>query len=162
MLTDLHTLFLRDIDGLRAQIELYPDDESPWKIVEGCPNTGGTLVLHLVGNLRHFIGATFGGTGYVRDRDAEFATRGVSRQDLLVLVAAARSEVSATLSALDPPVLSAPCDLPRGRLSTTGLWLMHLGGHLAYHLGQLDYHRRTVTGNSASANMLPLDPLVRP
>jgi hypothetical protein len=31
----------------------------------------------------------------------------------------------------------------------TGEYLVHLATHMAYHLGQLDYHRRVVTGNPA-------------
>jgi len=159
MLSHLETLFLRDLDGLRAEVELYPDDDTPWQAVPGCPNSGGNLVLHLVGNLRHFIGAKFGGTGYLRNRDAEFSTTGLSRQELVGLVDKARSEVATTLGSLDPAVLAAPCELPGNRVTVTGLWLMHLSVHLGYHLGQLDYHRRTVTGNPASAGMLPLQPL---
>jgi DinB superfamily len=162
MLSHLRTLFLRDLDGLRAQIGLYPDDASLWQPVPGCPNAGGNLVLHLAGNLRHFVGAKLGATGYVRDRDAEFSTRGLSRRELLALVAETRSEVAATIAALDPAALDTPCELPGNRVTVTGLWLMHLSGHLAYHLGQIDYHRRTVTANPASAGMLPLQPLVGP
>lgn len=32
--------------------------------------------------------------------------------------------------------------------------MLQLVTHLAYHLGQLDDHRRMVTGNSASANTI--------
>src|SRR5947209_20607069 len=35
-------------------------------------NSIGHLVLHLTGNLNHFIGARIAGTGYVRDRPHEF------------------------------------------------------------------------------------------
>src|SRR5581483_8282210 len=35
-------------------------------------NSVGHLVLHLTGNLSHFVGAQVGGTGYVRDREREF------------------------------------------------------------------------------------------
>jgi uncharacterized damage-inducible protein DinB len=31
----------------------------------------------------------------------------------------------------------------------TGEYLVHLATHLTYHLGQIDYHRRVVTGSSA-------------
>jgi len=37
-------------------------------------NSVGHLVLHITGSLSHHIGARFAGTGYVRDRQAEFAT----------------------------------------------------------------------------------------
>ena len=35
-------------------------------------NSIGHLVLHLTGNLNHYIGAVIAGTGYVRDRPHEF------------------------------------------------------------------------------------------
>src|SRR5690348_13794529 len=35
-------------------------------------NSVGHLVLHLAGNLNHFVGGQLGGTGYVRDREREF------------------------------------------------------------------------------------------
>ena len=35
-------------------------------------NSIGHLVLHLTGNLNHYVGALVAGTGYVRDRDHEF------------------------------------------------------------------------------------------
>jgi hypothetical protein len=161
MIPHLQTLFSRELDALAREVRLYPDDESPWKSVPGCPNTGGNLTLHLVGNLRHFIGAQLGSTGYVRNRDAEFSTRGgISRNELLTLIEAARTDVSASLSALDPSTLSRPLVAPGDRKIETGLWLMHLAVHLGYHLGQIDYHRRTVTGDSSGVDALPLQPLV--
>src|SRR5258708_614165 len=35
-------------------------------------NSVGHLILHLTGNLNHFVGAQLGGTGYVREREREF------------------------------------------------------------------------------------------
>jgi hypothetical protein len=163
MLTELATIFAREIDGLRAEIEHYPDDEALWREVPGCPNSGGTLALHMLGNLRHFIGAQLGNTRYVRQRDAEFSTRGLPRSEVLALVAAAGREVGQALSALDPDVLSRPCALPSSGTSiTTGLWLLHLGSHLAFHLGQLDYHRRAATGIRTSAGAVAIQALVSP
>jgi len=160
MIPYLQTLFARELDTLSREVSLYPDDESLWKGVPGCPNPGGNLVMHLAGNLRHFIGARLGGTGYVRDRDAEFSVRGLSRDELQKLIGAARSEVGATLSRLNPSALGEPHVAPGDRTIETGLWLVHLAVHLGYHLGQIDYHRRTVTGNPAGADAMPLQPLV--
>ncbi|MDX1430538.1 MAG: DinB family protein [Rhodothermales bacterium] len=152
MLPQLTAVLIRDLDGLRDQVDLYPDDAAVWRDVPGCPNSGGTLALHLVGNLRHYIGARLGGTGYIRDREAEFASRNVPREQILELIAAARSEVSDTLRGLTSSSLQQTYpDEVAGRRIEVGLWLMHLATHLAYHLGQLDYHRRTVTGDATSA-----------
>ena len=37
-----------------------------------------------------------------------------------------------------------------GRSLAMGDFLVHLATHLAYHLGQLDYHRRLVSGDRRS------------
>ncbi len=156
----LSLLFTREIDTLRREVELYPDEALLWQEVPGCPNSGGNLVLHLVGNLRHFLGAQLGGGSYVRDRDAEFAAKGVPRARLLEEIDAANRETAAALARLDAARLAEPFALPAyGKTVNTGLWLLHLVAHLAFHLGQLDYHRRAVTGDRTGAGALPLAPL---
>ena len=41
---------------------------------------------------------------------------------------------------------------------TTGDYLIHLATHFAYHLGQIDYHRRVVTGVAVAVDaMRPSD-----
>jgi DinB superfamily len=160
MLTDLQAVVLRDLDTLTREIALYPSDDALWTAVEGLPNSGGTLVLHLVGNLRHFIGAALGRTGYVRDREAEFATRGLSREALAAQVAVARADVVSVLQTLPPSVLDTTFPLQlAGHSFGTRAFLLHLATHLSYHLGQIDYHRRVVSGDRASAGAMPLGPL---
>jgi len=156
----LKPLFLRDLDSLSRQVGLYPDDALVWKAVPGWTNTGGTLVLHLVGNLRHFVGALLGGSGYVRDRDAEFITTGLSRMDLQDLVSKAAVEVEAALTGLDDARLQEPFPFSfGGRSLSTGLMLTHLAGHLTFHLGQIDYHRRFVVDGAEAAGSVSLAPL---
>lgn len=162
MLDSLRTLYARDIDTLRVEVELYPEDELLWREVPGLPNPGGNLVLHLVGNLRHFIGAQLGGTGYVRDREAEFATRGLSRTQLQTDISCASRDVMRTLAALHGARLSEPFPLPKyGKSVSAGLWLLHLSTHLTFHLGQLDYHRRVVTGDGKGAGAVSVEALFR-
>jgi len=48
-------------------------DEQFWRKPFPFGNSFGHLVLHLTGNLNYYIGAEIAGTGYVRDRDREFA-----------------------------------------------------------------------------------------
>ena len=73
----------RDLRTLRRELEAYPDETRLWQTVPGMANTAGTLALHLVGNLRFFVGGTLGDTGYVRNRPAEFSRRDVPRRDLI-------------------------------------------------------------------------------
>jgi hypothetical protein len=156
LIADLRRILLRDIDTLRREIELYPDDDSVWREVPGLPNAGGTLVLHLAGNLRHYFGAVMGKSGYVRDRPVEFSTRGLSRKDLVQIIAAAHAEVGEALDHMDPALLEETFPEPNWDQSIpTHLFFLHLAVHLTYHLGQIDYHRRAVTGDSASAGALP-------
>ncbi|HEX7938756.1 MAG TPA: DinB family protein [Gemmatimonadaceae bacterium] len=142
----LRTMFRRDIAALRREIEAYPDDESLWKPMAGVPNTGGTLGLHLAGNLQHFFGAVLAKDGYVRDRDAEFARRNVSRAEILRGLDNAQASVDKTLAQLDDLDLQLPYpELVAKKKVNTGLWLTHLAVHLTYHLGQIDFHRRAAT-----------------
>ncbi len=160
MIDAIRRCMLRDLDGMLAELDGFPDDATVWAMPDGIANSTGTLALHLAGNLRHFVGAQLGATGYVRDRDAEFAHRGASRDELRALLGAARAEVDATLRALDPARLQEPFPIPLGHATvSTGQALAHLATHLAYHLGQADIHRRVVTGNRDPVGAMGVVPL---
>ncbi|NIN72988.1 MAG: DUF1572 domain-containing protein [Gemmatimonadetes bacterium] len=162
MMTDwIRRVMTRDLTALGTQIEAYANEGDIWRLVPGIGNSAGTLALHIAGNIQHYIGAQFGGTGYVRDRDAEFTTRGVPRAQLLELVARADSALQVGFDAIDDGVLddTYPLDLGGVTLST-GQTLLHLAAHLAYHVGQVDYHRRIVTGAGAVAGMQSTSKLV--
>ena len=79
----LASLYQREIRALGRQVAAYPDDQSLWARPEGITNTGGALTQHLAGGLRHYLGSRLGGSGYVRDRDAEFVSSGASKEELL-------------------------------------------------------------------------------
>jgi hypothetical protein len=79
----IRQLLVRELRSLIAEIELYPSDALIWFTPPGIANSAGTIVLHVCGNLQHFVGAVLGGTGYVRDRELEFRQRDVSRAVLL-------------------------------------------------------------------------------
>ncbi len=151
----LSRIFLRDLETLADEIGRYPSEPALWVIPPGTPNSGGTLALHLVGNLQHFIGAQLGQTGYVRNREAEFQSRDVPRDEIVARVRATMGVVEQTLAALTPEALAAeyPLAVANARIKTED-FLLHLASHLAYHLGQLDYHRRLVTRQPTSAGAM--------
>lgn len=151
----IRAVIRRELQALRRSVEAYPDDASLWAHPRGLPNAGGTLVLHLAGNLQHFLGAVLGKSGYRRDREAEFARRDVPRAVLLAEIDAALAAAERGLAALSDDQLAAPYPERIGeRTLATGDFLVHLASHLAYHLGQLDYHRRVITGEARSVGAL--------
>jgi uncharacterized damage-inducible protein DinB len=152
--------FHRELRSLRRELDAYPDDGSLWALPPGIKNSAGTLMLHLAGNLQHFIGACLGGTGYVRNRDAEFSRRDVSRAALAHELEAAAAAVDAGFSKLTDQMLTS--DFPEqiaGITFMTENWLVHLVAHLGYHVGQIDYHRRLVTADSTTVDTVSVKEL---
>jgi uncharacterized damage-inducible protein DinB len=145
----------RDLRALRREVEAYSNERDLWQEVPGVSNAAGTLVLHLAGNIQHYLGARLGATGYIRDRAAEFARRDVARAELVREIEAARAAVRAALSGATP--FDPEADYPEtvgGVKVATGEYLVHLATHFAYHLGQIDYHRRIVTGQGTAVDAM--------
>jgi hypothetical protein len=158
---ELSRFINRELNTLRDELLAYPEEAAIWARPIGLPNSAGTLALHLCGNLRWYIGAQYGATGYIRDRDKEFSDRGVPREELLRLIAAAADEVTRTFATLDPALLDKPYPIEvAGQFCPAHRFFLHLTVHLGYHLGQVDYHRRVVTGSSDSVGAIPSAVLV--
>jgi hypothetical protein len=145
----------RDLRALRREIEAYPTEADLWRAAPGISNAGGNLALHLAGNLQHFVGKVLGGTGYARNRDAEFARRDVPRAEVLREIDHTIAAVETGLGRLEKTDLTVdfPEPLAGHRLSTADA-LLHLMTHCAYHLGQVDYHRRLVTGQATTVGAM--------
>ena len=155
LLEELRMLYLREIATLERELDLYPDESSVWQQLPGLPNPEGTLFLHLAGSLQHFFGAVLGGTGYVRDRAAEFTKRDLPRNELKRELSSARQGVLAGFANLTEEYLTQTFPVVfADEAFSTRLTLLQFLSHLAYHLGQIDYHRRAVTGDSTSANAI--------
>jgi len=141
-------LYERDLGKLREEIDAYSKEADIWKTADGITNPAGNLCLHINGNLRHFFGAVLGGDGYVRDRDAEFASRNVSREELLAGVDSALNSVKSTLEKMSDEDFAATYPIEVfGSPMTTGFFLTHLATHLTWHLGQINYHRRLLAAS---------------
>ena len=161
MLQDtVRAILTRELYALRRGVEAYPDDASVWRPLPGVPNVGGTLVLHLCGNLQHYVGVVLGGTSYRRDRDAEFSRRDVPRAELLHEIDAAIAAVARGLGATSDAALGGVFpEKVGGREVMTSDMLVHIAAHLAYHLGQFDYHRRVVTGDGRGVGAMAISEL---
>ena len=143
LLDTLRQLFARDLNRLQQEIELYEDEHRIWHVEKGIANSAGNLCLHLVGNLTTYISAELGGVPYTRDRDGEFSQKGLPRLELIQQITKTRTEVDEALRRLPASALSAeyPLQVFESKTSTE-YFLIHLATHLAYHLGQVNYHRR--------------------
>ncbi|WP_294310017.1 DinB family protein [uncultured Chryseobacterium sp.] len=144
MITEnIKSLFIRDLNKLKLEIEAYQTEEVIWKIDKNISNSAGNLALHLVGNLSHFVGAILGNSGYIRNRELEFSLKDVPRAELIQQIEKVTETVTLTLENISAEELEKdfPGD-PLGYKMTTGYFLIHLFGHLSYHLGQINYHRR--------------------
>jgi len=141
--TTLIQLFVKDLDKLKEEISLYETDEKLWMVKEGINNSGGNLCLHLCGNLQHFLGATLGETGYIRNREAEFKIKNVPRVKLLEEIDATKTAVTDTLEQVSKNELAGDYPIQVfGEPMTTEYFLLFLLAHLSYHTGQINYHRR--------------------
>lgn len=157
MTEDVSRLLVRELQAFAREVELFPDDESLFRTLPGVTNSAGNLALHVCGNLQHFVGAVLGGSGYVRDREAEFGRRDATREELQREIAAAVEAVRSTLVKVDVATLERDYPLQVGGVTLpTGRFLVHLATHLAFHLGQAGYLRRVLTGNSATSDAVSL------
>jgi uncharacterized damage-inducible protein DinB len=139
----LKSLYFRDLNQLKKEIELYISDANLWRVEGKITNSGGNLCYHLIGNLKAFVGAELGGSNYIRQRDLEFSAKHIKREKLVEEIEETLQIVMDTLSILSDKDLEKeyPIIVFKEKM-TTGYFLIHLATHLNYHLGQINYHRR--------------------
>ena len=139
-------LFINNLQSLRKDIESYENEEDLWRLESDIKNTPANLCLHLCGNLKHNFGAVLGNSSYVRTRDQEFSRKGVSKEDLLKEIDGTVKMITPVLDNLKEEDINNP--FPNdffGEGQTIGSVITRLGGHLGYHMGQINYHRRLLT-----------------
>src|SRR5437867_4262029 len=124
-------------DGVR-EVAAPLSEQQLWAKPVEPGNSIGHLILHLTGNLNHFVGAQLGGSGYVRDRDREF-TEGnpPPKATLLANLDAAIATFRRVVEGLSAEQLAAPH--PEKRFGMVLTTLVHLLAHFALHRGQMSY-----------------------
>jgi len=141
--SDLAFLFSRDLTRLGRQIDAFPDDETLWKTLPGVLNPAGNLALHIEGNLLEFVGRQLGKLPYKRNRELEFSLKGMSRHEIGTRIAELRQSIPAVIHDLSAEQMEMQYpEVVLEVATTTGQFLIHLYGHLNWHLGQIDYLRR--------------------
>jgi len=143
---DLAALFRRDLTRLLQELRAFPNDQTLWQTVPGITNSAGNLVLHLEGNLREFIGRQLGAIPYQRHREQEFSLKDLPASDLIARIEDLQHIIPEVLASLSIEALAAayPENVLKVTMSTQQ-FIVHLSGHLNWHLGQIDYLRRFLT-----------------
>jgi uncharacterized damage-inducible protein DinB len=102
-------------------------------------NSVGHLILHLTGNLNHYVGAKIAGTGYVRDRPKEFDDPAEEpAETVLARFHEAVAMVDRTIRSLGDDGLMAPIDDEPPIRTRFGLLLV-CAAHMNNHIGQMSY-----------------------
>lgn len=107
-------------------------------------NSVGHLVLHLTGNLSYYIGARIADTGYVRNRDLEFADpRKLPKGDVLGKFDETMAMVISTVENQTESDWTAPYTAEREPNANNRVTLfLRCAGHLYHHIGQIIYLSR--------------------
>jgi len=139
----------RLVHGFPAQVRACLDrldDGQVWWRPHPDGNAIGNLVLHVCGSTRHFVGRAVGGTGYERDRKAEFAERGpISRAELLRVLDETVAETDRILGGLDPTRLLEMREVPRDAPQTILALVLRTSHHWSVHTGQVVYATKHLT-----------------
>jgi len=142
----IRTALTTEVEQLYGEIRQAADsltDEQLWKRPITPSNSVGHLILHLTGNLNHFVGAQLGHTGYVREREREFTETDVpSRQELLANLEGAVATFRRVVGGLTAEQLVA--QHPHQKFGNVTQALVHLVAHFALHRGQISYLCRLV------------------
>jgi uncharacterized damage-inducible protein DinB len=137
---------VREVEGLRDDIRKLVEplnEQQFWARPVRPSNSAGHLILHLAGNLNHFVGAQLGGTGYVRDREREFTEANPPAKAVaLAGLDAAVATFARVVQQLSPDQLAA--SHPEAKWGDVVNTLVHLTAHFAVHRGQISYIARLV------------------
>jgi uncharacterized damage-inducible protein DinB len=127
-------------DEVRKIAESVKEDQL-WQRPMDSSNSLGHLILHLTGNINHFVGAQLGNTGFVRDREREFTEASPpARANVLQKLDEAVAVFRRIVGGLTEEQLMAPHD----RFGNVTKALVHVVAHFALHRGQMSYIARLV------------------
>ncbi|MCX7877204.1 MAG: DUF1572 domain-containing protein [Ignavibacteria bacterium] len=140
----IKNLFSSYLNQLRQEIVLFKNDEDIWLTAGDVKNSSGTLAIHICGNLMHNIGTVLGKTGYVRNRESEFIKK-ISRDEVISEIDHTREIVIPILeNRSSEELLKEFPDNSHGENATVIYVLMKIAMHMSYHIGQVNYLRRTL------------------
>jgi hypothetical protein len=139
-----HKLFDHFWPRMQACVEPLNDEQVWWK-PNAASNSIGNLILHLNGNVRQWLVASFNQLPDQRDRPAEFATEaGMSPAQLLARLGDTMQQADQVLAGLTDAELLAPYDIQGYHVF--GLEAVYqVVEHFGLHYGQIAYIAKTLT-----------------
>jgi uncharacterized damage-inducible protein DinB len=120
-------------------------------------NSAGHLILHMTGNLNYYIGARVAKTGYIRDRDREFAEAETpDKANVMSAFDQTIAMVVATIKKQEPEDWMTAYSAEREpKAEERFMIFLRCAGHAYHHVGQLIFLskelRREAEPQSASA-----------
>lgn len=138
---------IAQMESLRDEVKQLAEplsEERFWKKPIEPGNSFGHLVLHLTGNVSHFVGARMGNTGYVRDREREFTETDVpTKEAALARLDEAVAVYRRVVESLTEETLAAP-HADEEKMGSAVNALVKVLAHFALHRGQMSYLARLV------------------
>jgi uncharacterized damage-inducible protein DinB len=129
---DVMRLQLAEVRKLLTELPAEALDWTPG----GEVNSIAVLAAHLAGSNKYWLGDVLGNRESRRDREGEFATRGVDAIDLAARLEATLMEIAPIVEALTLEDLTKDRFSPRhGREYSVGWVLHHALEHTAQHVG---------------------------
>ena len=122
------------------------DDEQIWWRPNEASMSVGNMVLHLTGNLNHYLGRGVAASGYKRERAKEFAERGpVSREELLRRFDEGLGWARQAFARMTPESLMETADLGQESTEIARL-VVGVVTHFNGHVGQIIYVTKMIQG----------------
>ena len=130
---------------LRNCVESLTDEQVWWR-PNAASNSIGNLILHLNGNVRQWLVASFNQHEDTRDRPAEFSdAKSMPASALLEMLAATMREAAEVLALLTPADMIAPFEIQG--YTVTGLEAVYqVVEHFGMHYGQILYIAKYIGG----------------
>ena len=130
---------------LRSMAEGLSEEQLWWRPNEAS-NSIGNLLVHLNGNVRQWMVASFNRQEDLRNRPAEFAEKaGGTASEVLAPLGATMDEAAAVLSRLNEEDLLAPMDI-QGYHVTGLVAVYQVVEHFGLHYGQIVYVTKALEG----------------
>jgi uncharacterized damage-inducible protein DinB len=131
--------------SILADFEAIPEEKIWERPIPGQVSSAN-MMLHLIGNIRHFFGHLLDGSDYERNRDREFLDEPyATKAEIIEAWQKACEETKSVLSGLDEKKLAT--DAPVNRFpggAPVRMFVLRLLAHLAYHAGQIRTHYRVL------------------